>query len=120
VTLVLDNHYPAVVATRLCEAGFHVATAHELECADFDDEQLLEECTRTGRTLLSNNAVDFIPIARQWQAQGRSHSGIVLTSDATFPRHRAAVGALISALTALMSAHDGDEALADRVIWLVR
>jgi hypothetical protein len=120
VRLVLDNHYPAVVATRLRDGGFDVATAHELECADFDDEQLLEECTRTGRALLSNNAVDFIPIARQWQAQGRAHSGIVLTSDATFPRHRAAVGSLISALTTLLSQHRSENSLADQVVWLVR
>ena len=118
--LVLDNHYSAVVATRLRSAGFDVATAYELQCADFDDEQLLEHCARTGRTLLTNNAVDFMPIARMWQAQGRAHAGLVLTSDATFPRHRAAVGSLISALTTLMSQNSGQNALSDQVIWLVR
>jgi hypothetical protein len=120
VRLVLDNHYSAVVATRLRSAGFDVVTAYELQCADFDDEQLLEHCARTGHALVTNNAVDFIPIARMWQTQGRAHAGLVLTSDASFPRHRAAVGSLISALTPLMSSHPAEDALADQVLWLVR
>jgi hypothetical protein len=120
VRLVLDNHYAAVVAARLRNAGFEVSTAHELQSSDFDDEQLLEHCAGSGHALLTSNAVDFVPIARMWQAQGLAHAGLVLTSDATFPRHRAAVGALIGAIAALMSAHPADNALADRVIWLVR
>jgi predicted nuclease of predicted toxin-antitoxin system len=120
VRLVLDNHYPVAVAARLRATGFDVVTASELHCADATDAELLTHCTDLGRALLTNNAVDLVPIARQRQAEGRAHAGIVLTSDTTFPRHRNAVAPLIEALTTLLTTHHDEKASADRVMWLVR
>lgn len=46
-----------------------------------DDEPLLGLCASYGRALLTNNVADLAVIARQWQAQGRSHHGLIFTSD---------------------------------------
>lgn len=44
-------------------------------------EPLLGLCAANGRALLTNNVADLAVIVRQWQAQGRSHHGLIFTSD---------------------------------------
>lgn len=61
---------------------------------------------------------DFAVIARQWQAQGRSHQGLVFTSDHSMPRSRNTIGRYVELLAALMTDNPGDDSFVDRVHWL--
>jgi L-arabinose isomerase len=61
---------------------------------------------------------DFAVIARQWQAQGRSHHGLVFTSDHRLPRSRHTIGRYVELLAVLMSDSPAVDSFVDRVHWL--
>lgn len=83
-----------------------------------DDETLLASCDAEQRALLTNNVADFAVIARRWQAEGRSHHGLVFSSDASMPRTRDTVGRFVEAIDVLMSARSADDGLADQIHWI--
>lgn len=114
--LVLDHHYPAVIATALRARGLDAATLLDRDWHHLDDEALLLHCADAGLVLVTNNVADFAVIARRWQMEGRAHAGLVFTSDARRPRTRAASGAMVEALAELMIAESAP--WPDRVHWL--
>jgi Domain of unknown function (DUF5615) len=116
VKLALDHHYSPLIARRLRERGFDVVAAVEVGWEAEDDEPLLVLCKGQNRCLLTNNVGDFAVIARAWQSEGRSHAGLIFTSNAGWPRTRNTIGRYIDALAELMTAHPAD--FADRVHWL--
>ena len=116
--LALDHHYSPVIAALLCERGHDVVAAVERGRQAEDDEALLGLCSAEERSLLTTNVADFTVLARNWQAQGRVHAGLVFTSDASLPRIRGTIGVYVEALDVLLSAHPARAALADRVWWL--
>ncbi|MHB1166201.1 MAG: DUF5615 family PIN-like protein [Candidatus Nanopelagicales bacterium] len=116
--LALDHHYSPRIAEALRGRGHDARSILERGWQAEDDESLLALCSDAGRALLTNNVADFMVIARQWQAEGRSHAGLVLTSDAGRPRTRASIGRFVVDLGALMAATPGEGGLADRVHWL--
>lgn len=116
--LILDHHYPRVIATRLRERGHDVVAVIECGWHDLEDESLLEQCAEAQAVLLTNNVADFAVLARTWQVEGRSHAGLVFTSDGSWPRTMAASGALISALDDLLRANPESASSRDVVRWL--
>ena len=116
--LLLDEHYPNEIATQLRATGFDAVTVSERGMKGLDDETLLAFCDAESRALLTNNARDFVPLVRAWVAAGREHAGVVLTSDASLPRTKGAIGRYVALLSALMSANAADRALAGQVRWL--
>lgn len=83
-----------------------------------DDEPLLAPCSEGSRTLLTNNVRDFVIIARSWSAEGRGHSGLIFTFDASMPRNRDIIGHYVEALDEIMRMRPGHHALRDQVLWL--
>jgi len=118
VRLALDHHYSGQIAIQLRKRRADVVAAVERGWEQEEDEALLVLCTDEGRALLTNNVADFTVIARRWALQGRHHSGLIFTSDASLPRSRQTIGAYVAALQALLKANPGDDAFADRVHWL--
>jgi predicted nuclease of predicted toxin-antitoxin system len=118
VRLLLDEHYPNEIATQLRAAGFDAVTVSERGLKGLDDDTLLALCDSESRALLTNNARDFVPLVRAWAAAGREYAGVVLTSDASMPRTRGAIGRYVALLSTLMGAHPGERALAGQVRWL--
>ncbi len=116
--LALDHHYSTHIVIALRERGHDVIAAIEKGWEAEEDEWLLEACTREARALVTNNVGDFVVIARLWAAQGRSHAGLIFTSDATMPRARHAIGRYVDSLEALLDANPADTAFIDRVHWL--
>jgi predicted nuclease of predicted toxin-antitoxin system len=116
--LLLDEHYADEIAQRLRDASHDAETVSERGLKGLDDEALLVMCAAEGRALVTNNARDFVPLARAWSAAGREHAGVLLTADASMPRHKGGIGRYVAVLTALMEAHLGERALADQVRWL--
>lgn len=116
--LALDHHYSPRIAGSLRERGRDVVAAFEQDWHTLDDEALLEACAAERRTLVTNNVADFAVLAREWAAEGRTHHGLVLTSDASLPRTTRTIGRYVAALDGLMADHPGDDDLLDRVHWL--
>jgi hypothetical protein len=118
VRLALDHHYPQAVAKELRNRDHDVITALERDWGAWDDEPLLVACTVDRRALLTNSVRDFAPLARQWAADGRAHSGLIFSSDSSMPRTRANVGAFVEALDGLLRDHPGENDFDDRIHWL--
>jgi hypothetical protein len=115
--LALDHHYSRIIADQLRDKGHDVVAAIEQGWEWELDEPLLALCASEQRALVTNNVADFTAIARRWAAQGRSHAGLVFTSDASLPRTRATIGRYVQLLHDLMTEHSED-ALVDGVHWL--
>ncbi|MBW3605836.1 MAG: DUF5615 family PIN-like protein [Actinobacteria bacterium] len=116
--LALDHHYSPTIAEQLRSRGHDVVAAQERGWGQEDDESLLTLCSGEDRALLTNNVGDFSVIARRWAAEGRSHAGLIFTSDASMPRHRDTVGRYVTALDHMHRTHAVDNALRDRIDWL--
>jgi hypothetical protein len=118
VRLALDHHYAPLIAVQLCERGHDVVAAYERGWHDLDDEVLLDRCAAERRSLLTNNVRDLTAVAQHWLEEGRHHSGLVFTSDASLPRTRATVGTYVQRLDELLTANPAKDAFLDRVHWL--
>jgi hypothetical protein len=118
VRLALDHHYSPLIAVQLRDRGHEAAAALERGWEAEDDDTLFQLCAAEQLTLLTNNVVDFVHIARQWGAEGRSHPGLVVTSDDGLPRSRDTIGRYVELLDALMLANLGPGDFADRIHWL--
>ena len=116
--LALDHHYSPVIAARLRATGRDVVAAVERGWEREDDESLLAICALEGRALLTNDVADFTAISRAWAADGRSHSGLIFTSDAGMPRSRHTIGRCVDALEDLLLRHPDEDAFRDQVHWL--
>jgi predicted nuclease of predicted toxin-antitoxin system len=118
VRLILDHHYSPQIAVRLRDLGHDVTAVMDRDWHSEDDETLLARCRNDDIVLMTNNVADFVVIVRNWAAQGRSHHGIVFTSDASLPRHRDFIGLTVERVGSLLVAHPGDHEFVDRVHWL--
>jgi hypothetical protein len=118
VRLAQDHHYTITIAERLRESGHDAVAVFERGWHDLGDEDLLERCAAEERSLLTNNVGDFVPIAQRWAGEGRTHAGLVFTSDASLPRTHASIGTYVARLRDLMDANPGATAFRDRVHWL--
>lgn len=116
--LTLDHHYSRLIAEGLCERGLDAVAAIEAGWEAEDDEPLLALCVGDQRALLTNNVADFVAIQRRWHGEGRSHHGLVFTSDASVPRARKSIGRYLTAIETLMRDHPSIDGLLDRVYWL--
>ncbi len=116
VKLALDHHYSPLIARVLREHDFDVVAAIEVGWEAEDDEPLLVLCRSDERCLLTNNVGDFAILARAWQTEGRTHAGLIFTSDVGWPRNRHTIGRYVDALAELMTANSSG--LADRIHWL--
>ncbi|MFM8893959.1 MAG: DUF5615 family PIN-like protein [Actinomycetales bacterium] len=117
--IVLDHHYPFAVVTGLRKLGVDAQTAAEHDWHAISDEALLDSCWQLSAVLVTNNVTDFVPIARDWHLQGRSHAGLLLTSDRRWPRHRAGSGPLTQAIHHAVHVSSSSGQWVDRIVWLV-
>ena len=77
--LYLDEHVPLVLASFLRAHGVDCLTTRDAGNLSLSDEDQLIAATRDQRALVTFNCADFIRLAQGWQAEGRSHSGIILS-----------------------------------------
>lgn len=116
--LALDHHYSPTIAVELRERGHDVGAAIERGWQTETDEALLEICANEQRALLTNNVADFAVIARRWAIEGRSHCGLIFTSDASMPRSRQSIDSYVDTLDKLLVANPGEAVFTDRAHWL--
>lgn len=113
---LLDEHLSPQIAALLREAGFDVlAVADRDDLVACSDRVVFETATAEGRAVVTNNIKDFRPLAAEWLAMGRTHSGLILLPSAR-TRTRAAVHALAAAVQAVLSANP--EGIAGSEQWI--
>ena len=76
LALYFDHNVRAAIASGLRQRGVDVLLAYEDGYAEVDDPIVLERATELGRVTFTNDD-DFLPIARQWLAAGRTFAGVV-------------------------------------------
>lgn len=116
--LALDHHLSPVIAGRLRGRDHDVVAAHERAWHELSDESLLHRCAAESRSLLTNNVGDFTALAQRWAEEGRTHAGLIFTSDASLPRTHATIGTFVELLEALLTGNLGEESVVDRIHWL--
>ncbi len=83
VRLFLDEMINPRLANRLNRLGYDVESCQAAGRAGLKipDDQQLVYATQQGRAIYSFNARDFKRLHRAWQANGRSHAGIVYSEE---------------------------------------
>jgi predicted nuclease of predicted toxin-antitoxin system len=103
VKLLLDEMYPNVIAQQLRGRGHDVKSVHDAPGRGSPDSDVLEHARMEGRTVVTENVRDFRPLAERQIEAGKSHAGLVFTTDRRWPRTD--IGALIDALDRLLAEH---------------
>lgn len=119
--LLLDEMYPAEVAVALSEQhGMDAISVRERpDVRGRPDEDVFAAAQADGRAVVTENVRDFRPIAREWEAEGRLHHGVVFTTDRRFPRARPrTVGRLVMALADLVERSADLDDPSNLEIWL--
>jgi len=96
VRLLLDEHLsPKGIGGRLQARGHDVrALAGDEGTTGLADVDVLALAAGEARILVTCNARDFDPLAREWAESGRAHAGLVLIWTLDNHQHTAIVAAL--------------------------
>lgn len=113
--LLLDEMYPAALASALLRAGIDASRAAELGLAGSSDAELIEAAALRAHSLLTENVSDFTRIAGDAASAGQHHRGLLIALSSRFTRSREGIEPLVAAVHAI----SGDE-LEDRVVFLER
>lgn len=119
--LLIDEMFGATIAERLRDQRGHdvVAIAERDDLSGLPDADIFLAAQEEERAIVTENVRDFRPIAREWQAMGRIHFGLVLTTNRRFPRAQPrTAGRLVTALRDLLDAEAGRPVASNREIWL--
>ena len=122
--LLLDEMIAATVAEQLRRRGHDVVALQDASMQRLrgvDDCLVLGHAASDRRAVVTDNVPDFFDCHRRRLEAQRTHHGLLLFSNDTFPRHRhdVFVGHLVRALEAELAAHPGDDDSA-WVRWLSR
>lgn len=117
--LLLDEHHDPWVAERLRHLGHDVVAVTERDdLRGRPDEEVFAVAADERRAIVTENARDYIPLAKAWAASDIHHSGVIVTRPGRHPRGHAFRQRLADALAALLGDNVSDDALDDVVIWL--
>jgi len=117
VKLLLDHHFAAAIAERLCADGHECVIAVEMDLHETDDERLLRWCATNDYTLVTNNISDFAVIVKRWAEHDQSHAGIIFHSDQTIGRAAQHTGWFVERLARLATKYPGENELTDRLLF---
>lgn len=106
IALYTDEDITNELAPALRERGFDAQSAAEAGLLNADDAVQLAYAAEHALTLITCNADHFLRLARQYAESGRSHSGIVISSE-QFSRRR--FGELLRLVLQLMNSLSADE-----------
>jgi hypothetical protein len=115
--LLLDEMFSPAIADGLaarridCRAVVADALLRALSDLEIFETTLLE-----GRVIVTNNVPDFESLRRARDAAGGAIPGLIYTSDVKFPRTKAYVARLVTALAAAATGHE--TARHGGVLWL--
>jgi hypothetical protein len=97
--------HTAAIAVVLRERGIDAIAVTEVAgLRGTADAELFTWAAAPGRSIVTENVRDFIPLAQRMAGDGHDHAGLILTNPRRFPRSTVAYpGGLIEALTGLAS-----------------
>ncbi len=117
--LLLDEHHEAKVAGRLRELGHEVvAVAERGDLRGMPDAVIFAIARGEERAIVTENARDYVELARQASDNNEHHFGVVITAPEAYPRRPDARTRLVEALARLLTEHLEVDALRDGVMWL--
>ncbi len=105
---------PASWAPLLRERGFEAQSALEAEMIAAEDGEQLAFAAARGMAILTSNVADFVSLAQDYAATGRTHAGIILSSE-QFSRRR--LGDLLKMVLRLLNTLSADD-LRNSVVYL--
>jgi hypothetical protein len=115
--LLLDEMFSPRIAAELAARGIDcLAVAADAALRALSDLEIFETALLDGRVIVTNNVTDFESLRRARDAVGGQLPGLIYTSDLTFPRRRAYVPGLVTALEAAASGRE--TAKCGGVLWL--
>lgn len=113
---LLDEQLSPQIAVLLRKGGYDVdAVAERDDLAGRSDRVVFEAACSAGRAVVTNNIKDFRPLAAEYLAQGRVHSGLVLLPSAR-TRSRGAIAAIAKAIEGVLS--DNPDGLSASERWI--
>jgi len=119
VRLLLDEMYSPEIARQLRQRGHDVVSAKERpELIGATDADLLGRMSDEDRVIMTNNALDFVPLVSRLLAEGGQHAGLLLTSDRSLPRTRAMIGRFVEVLDELLRQRPEEKDLRSQIRWL--
>jgi Domain of unknown function (DUF5615) len=102
--LLLDEMFTDEIAQQLRTKGYDVlSVVADPALVGLPDDQILTHATTEGRSLVTANIKDFVPLDTRYRAADQSHAGLILVSTKTFPQNRGFPSAVTTALAALLS-----------------
>lgn len=118
--LLIDEMWPATLAEELRRRGHDVVAVIERpDLAHRGDDVVLDHAGKEGRVVFTENVPDFVPLATGVLAAGGTFPGLLLTSNAAWPRgNPRTLGRVVRALDTFLAAHPSDTALHGRIEWL--
>jgi predicted nuclease of predicted toxin-antitoxin system len=101
--ILLDEQLsPSRVGDAIAGRGHDVrCVAREPALAGLTDEEVLAVAAAEGRVLVTRNARDFVPIARDWADAGRRHAGLLVIWSRETDEFGSLVDGIVEALAAV-------------------
>jgi hypothetical protein len=115
--LLLDEMFSPAIADELTARGVDCrAVVADRLLRALSDLEIFEAALLEGRVIVTNNVPDFESLRRARDAVGGQVPGLIYTSDLSFPRTKAYVPRLVTALEAAAAGHAA--ARHGGVLWL--
>lgn len=84
IALYTDEDIDGKLAAHLRAKGYDAISTPEMGNFTLSDEMQIDFATAQGRTILTHNAKDFEPLAKEYLRKGKDHSGIVASDQIDF------------------------------------
>lgn len=115
--LLLDEMFSSAIADALAALGIDCrAVVADALLRALSDLEIFEAALLESRVIVTNNVPDFESLRRARDAVGGAIPGLIYTSDVTFPRTKAYVSRLVTALGDAVTGHK--PARHGGVLWL--
>lgn len=108
--LYLDESVSVILATILAQHGIDCQTALQADHLGASDEYQLRYATESGRAIFTHDTRDYLRLAGEWAAAGRSHGGIILA-------HQVPFRTLVRRFRVFLMTHRSAD-LTNQVLWL--
>lgn len=98
--LLLDEMLDPEIAIQLRKRRRDVESIQgdRPELLGLDDEAVLHRAKQLGRTLVTDNVRHFLPLHRQYLAEQKTHSGLLLAHPRAYPRSKKTIGIWVRGL----------------------
>jgi hypothetical protein len=107
------------IADQLRMRGWDVESIQQehRDLIGLDDHVVLRRASELGRTVVTDNVRNFVPLHERWLANHETHAGLLLVSSQCYPRAKKTIGLWVAGLDSFLQAHRAD-ARENLCVWL--